>query len=150
MDPEQPTQSTRTLLHAHHAESFRAGVFIFKVEPLAVIAHRQADSFGRAAQPDGDVGRLGMLGHVLQTLLQDAKQVGGHFRRDRLRHLTREKPHGEPGPFRELGDVISCGNLQANVFEQGRVQPLRQIVQVVGKRPDLNADRSELPHDQLW
>jgi hypothetical protein len=45
MDPEKPAQPTRTLRHAYQAESSRATVLILMIEPLAVIAHRQADPF---------------------------------------------------------------------------------------------------------
>jgi hypothetical protein len=46
--------------------------------------------------------------------------------------------------------VVSQSHLQANVFEQRRVQPVREIVQVVGEVPDLSADRSELSSHRPW
>src|SRR5512140_2008375 len=93
MDPEKPAQPTRTLLHAHQAESFHASALPLKDEPLAVIAYRQADPFGRAAQLDGDLGRLGMFGHILQTLLHHAKQIGPNLLREHPWHLTNVKRH---------------------------------------------------------
>src|SRR5512134_1702982 len=100
MDPEKPAQPAHTLLHAHQAEASPANIQILKVESLAVIAHRQADPFGRADQPDGHVGRLGMFGHVLQTLLQHTEQIRGNFLRERPWYLTSVVRHRKPSPFR--------------------------------------------------
>ena len=59
------------------------------------------------------------------------------------------KPHGQPGPLRELGNVVSHGDLQTHVLEQGGMQLVRKIVQVVGELHDLVPNHRELSGDRL-
>lgn len=119
LEAERALQRPHSFFHADKTEPFSSiGRLVILVKPAAVIMDTETDAACRAQEPDHDIGRAGMLAHILKAFLQDPIEARRAVEREGDRQVAHLDFRFQPRPCLELLHILLDCCFQTDMLQE--------------------------------
>ena len=133
LNAQMSVRQSYPLVDAPQPQAASALTLFLEIESLSIVGDRQDYLVSGTAQNYGDLARACMLCDVAQRLLGDSIQAQGNPGVDDAKFGSRPHDHPDGVLFRELFTVNFQGGHKPHVFQDARVEVVRDFSNIFGE-----------------